>query len=772
MDSDPDPNQAPDFSICNHTQTPAQDNLQMISNPAIKAYYDRTPRSIPVLNLSPIFSKMPISIDKTEYARQYELDLDQAQPPGSPPLAPKASGLLNNPSHAVLDLQPEQEVVASIAQAALDHFNALSDSSNEDLEWLYAPSNDDLLEVTVIVNDDIETASHGCKRACTADHTATSCWWFPWQVKVTCTMDILMNLPHSVFSQKQLDLFLWLLKVNDVDDVPSVKTIQSLNSALQKCCGIGTITYKGALGNHYHEMSNPKVRPHLHFYPKDSGLWLSEARQGLCWLCEVPDEQLTPMARLNSHDYYIHEPAMLSNGHCWAMEPVDTDHQRSWKVIKSVVDSKTSSTSEWAFTDPNVGNRWRALSKRHKVLSFPIWMYCNNMSGNMSKKWNEHNSFLFIPAGLPCSEAQQEYNVHFLCTSNLAPPLEMLDGIVGQLKHYQLSRNAQKSGVWSWDSQTNEPVLLLPFVLALLGDNPMQSDFACHIGLCGKLFCRACWVKGTDAATNILESAGQCVHQESNGAESDADSQMASDDSANEGTSNPASETESVGKPRNKQETITQLCAQFVQASQLDSKTKVNKMRTESGIKDTFQKYFIDKVVGSYQRLRGVASKQAALDESIASFPDTIISPVWRIKGLDPHQDTPVKILHIVLLGFVKYLWRDLVQLQLKGKPDKLNLLATRLSSLNVNGLGISPLAGKTLVQYSGSLTGQDFCAIVQVAPFVIYDLVSKECMDTWVALSKLIPLIYQPEIHDINAHLHNGHVVGLTSQNFTFLYT
>ncbi|EGO26560.1 hypothetical protein SERLADRAFT_407303 [Serpula lacrymans var. lacrymans S7.9] len=750
MDSDPDPNQAPDFSICNHTQTPAQDNLQMISNPAIKAYYDRCLYQL---------TKSLLHQAQAEYARQYELDLDQAQPPGSPPLAPKASvpqaftlGLLNNPSHAVLDLQPEQEVVASIAQAALDHFNALSDSSNEDLEWLYAPSNDDLLEVTVIVNDDIETASHGCKRACTADHTATSCWWFPWQVKV-----------------KQLDLFLWLLKVNDVDDVPSVKTIQSLNSALQKCCGIGTITYKGALGNHYHvnnlahiisqEMSNPKVRPHLHFYPKDSGLWLSEARQGLCWLCEVPDEQLTPMARLNSHDYYIHEPAMLSNGHCWAMEPVDTDHQRSWKVIKSVVDSKTSSTSEWAFTDPNVGNRWRALSKRHKVLSFPIWMYCNNMSG------------------LPCSEAQQEYNVHFLCTSNLAPPLEMLDGIVGQLKHVNF--------LLLYNTWTNSINFLETHKKVVFGHGTLkqmsQSFFYPSYLLCWEtILCRDC------VANFFVVHAGSkelMLLPTSSSQQASVSTKKAMEPKVMQTAKWPATTVQmkehpiqpvklKVGKPRNKQETITQLCAQFVQASQLDSKTKVNKMRTESGIKDTFQKYFIDKVVGSYQRLRGVASKQAALDESIASFPDTIISPVWRIKGLDPHQDTPVKILHIVLLGFVKYLWRDLVQLQLKGKPDKLNLLATRLSSLNVNGLGISPLAGKTLVQYSGSLTGQDFCAIVQVAPFVIYDLVSKECMDTWVALSKLIPLIYQPEIHDINAHLHNGHVVGLTSQNFTFLYT
>jgi hypothetical protein len=105
------------------------------------------------------------------------------------------------------------------------------------------------------------------------------------------------------------------------------------------------------------------------------------------------------------------------------------------------------------------------------------------------------------------------------------------------------------------------------------------------------------------------------------------------------------------------------------------------------------------------------------------------------------------------LLGFVKYLWRDLVQNQLGNNEAKKSLLATRLTSFDVSGLGISPLAGQTLVQYSGSLTGRDFRALAQAAPFVAYDLVSKDCLDTWVALSKLIPLIWQPEIADIDAH-------------------
>jgi hypothetical protein len=99
-------------------------------------------------------------------------------------------------------------------------------------------------------------------------------------------------------------------------------------------------------------------------------------------------------------------------------------------------------------------------------------------------------------------------------------------------------------------------------------------------------------------------------------------------------------------------------------------------------------------------------------------------------------------------------MWRDLVQNQLKGKTDIKALLETRLNCFDVSGLGISPLAGHTLVQYSGSLTGRDFRALAQAAPFVVYDLVSQDCLATWVALSKLIPLIWQPSIKDIEAHI------------------
>ena len=99
--------------------------------------------------------------------------------------------------------------------------------------------------------------------------------------------------------------------------------------------------------------------------------------------------------------------------------------------------------------------------------------------------------------------------------------------------------------MWAWDCEINEPVLIFPVVLALLGDNPMQSEFACHIGMHGKMFCRACWVKGADALAEPV-----FTERNNDQGESDVDSARSSDASGNvsrgEEFEGPASDLESI----------------------------------------------------------------------------------------------------------------------------------------------------------------------------------------------------------------------------------
>lgn len=220
-------------------------------------------------------------------------------------------------------------------------------------------------------------------------------------------------------------------------------------------------------------------------------------------------------------------------------------------------------------------------------------------------------------------------------------------------------RQCQKDGIWAWDCAENEPVLLIPMVLALLGDNPMQSEFACHIGLKGKLFCRACWAKGTDVLAETMpeQSDSPRSHASRHSDEADAASETGSlaGSETSDGSGDNASRNKrtfikvsifsdfritymtinaQIGRPRCKEETTAQLGSMFEQASTVDTKTKVQNMRTESGVKDTYQMFFLDKLFRSYKKKRGQESKQAALDREIESLPENITSPVWRIKGI------------------------------------------------------------------------------------------------------------------------------------------
>ena len=61
-------------------------------------------------------------------------------------------------------------------------------------------------------------------------------------------------------------------------------------------------------------MANPHVRPHLHFYPEDSGKTVNEYWQAKHWREEVDAERLTPMAEIQNHHFFTFEPSLLNDG--------------------------------------------------------------------------------------------------------------------------------------------------------------------------------------------------------------------------------------------------------------------------------------------------------------------------------------------------------------------------------------------------------------------------------------------------------------------------
>lgn len=72
-------------------------------------------------------------------------------------------------------------------------------------------------------------------------------------------------------------------------------------------------------------------------------------------------------------------------------------------------------------------------------------------------------------------------------------------------------------------------------------------------------------------------------------------------------------------------------------------KTAVKKARTETGLKDTFQLHFIEKLFESVKKKRVAHTQEAALlaaRKTLPSWldgnedPTKLLSPVWRMKGL------------------------------------------------------------------------------------------------------------------------------------------
>ncbi|KAJ7482082.1 hypothetical protein B0H11DRAFT_1724154, partial [Mycena galericulata] len=103
----------------------------------------------------------------------------------------------------------------------------------------------------------------------------------------------------------------------------------------------------------------------------------------------------------------------------------------------------------------------------------------------------------------------------------------------------------------------------------------------------------------------------------------------------------------SKARPRKREDTIEELRSQFKVASAIGGQTAFKKMKTESGIKDTFQGAFLERIFAiSTKKGRTRIQKKADISAALRTFPTEITSPVWRIKDLDPHQDTPVEILH------------------------------------------------------------------------------------------------------------------------------
>lgn len=130
---------------------------------------------------------------------------------------------------------------------------------------------------------------------------------------------------------------------------------------------------------------------------------------------------------------------------------------------------------------------------------------------------------------------------------------------------------------------------------------------------------------------------------------------------------------------------------------------------------------------------------------------DLLFNPLLTLDHIDCHQDTPVEILHTILLGAVKYLARRTFK-TIKTDSQVKKIFESRLSALSSVGLS-RPINGRRWVAHIGSMVGRDLKAVVQVILFVLHGLVDEHWMRLWQSCATVVVLAYRRNISDIDMY-------------------
>ncbi|KDQ53774.1 hypothetical protein JAAARDRAFT_209796 [Jaapia argillacea MUCL 33604] len=554
--------------------------------------------------------------------------------------------------------------------------------------------------------------------------------WQPWASKEEALLDMMNAFPRACFSEAELEATRWFAQKCGVDHLPTVRQVKGHRDQVLQTSGMNPTLVEGKLGNMFSiaefgrivadEIANPLVRPHLHFFAEDVGeqgrrdyyveepalaniddlgtyaavmpfRWFMRGKK--LWaqvhrLRKHPsDDSLVVDVRLGKHEELPLSAFFAS------FEELKADH-RYYGLPDPTNVAGIAHSGEWSTEELKVEeftvklpNPLRITAQGRRIHSLPVWYYCDDTSGNLL------------------------YNIHFLATSNISSPLEMFDEFVKML------REAQQEGIAAYDCELDEEVLLIPWIFAMTSDNPMQSEFASHIGLTGKKFCRVCHVSGGDAKNR----------------------------SGEQGERDRVSDFLKIGDPRSKADTrmaLEEQLQEILKAAPSNTAT----LATNSGVKDKYFQYFAEQLseycaslknqpIGKPRIPRNVIIEKLKRCETHSPRRFLTQACLWVVY-FDPNCDTPVEILHVVLLGFVKYFWRDAVSRQNAAGKE---LLKLHISSFDTLGLDSPRARGHTLL-----------------APAVLQGMIPDNHYEAWLALCRLAPIIFQPTINNLPVYLEN----------------
>ncbi|KAH9807975.1 hypothetical protein DFH28DRAFT_1199728 [Melampsora americana] len=352
------------------------------------------------------------------------------------------------------------------------------------------------------------------------------------------------------------------------------------------------------------------------------------------------------------------------------------------------------------------------------IRSLPVVLYSDDTSGNVSKKWNKHMSFYFSLAGLRPKLTNQEYNIHSLCTSNIASALEQGDQIVDELNE------AASTGFCAYDCTIEQEVLVVPFILCHMGDSPMHAEISNTTNPSGTLSpCRICDLTvesraDKQSAWYIQQFVGIGIDWKPAGLP-----------------------LRNWAQTRIQTQNLWQLTRHPRSIRQFDDLSK------SYGTRDSLNLHFAKEAQHLYR-----SNKSKAKEDQIHCNSSDSYSP-----GFDGHADTPVESLHVVLLGVTKYMYRDVIS---KLSPGELSNLTGQWQSFDISGLNCPAIQPRNMVHYAHSLLGKDFRVVLQAAPFVLFKFLPDDYRHCWISLVHLASYIFQNQIFNKEKYLSDLKIV------------